>query len=199
MAALILALVAGTALASAVPRRDPLERWRPHIDEAAARFQLPPAWIEKVIRAESAGRSRLNGRPIRSRAGAMGLMQLMPATWATMRGRLKLGDDPDDPRDNILAGSAYLRLMLDRFGYPGLFGAYNLGPTGYARYLAGQRALPKETSDYLAKLVGHGPPIAKHVPARPREALFTFRAGSTDREADQVPPPTLFVIHSDAR
>src|SRR3546814_13425104 len=66
----------------------------------------------------------LNGRPIRSRAGAMGLMQLMPATWADMRARVGLGRNPDDPRDNILAATFCLRLMYDRFGYPGLFGAY---------------------------------------------------------------------------
>src|SRR5689334_17532186 len=62
--------------------------------------------------------------PDRSRAGAMGLMQLMPATWRAMRASLGLGQDPHDPRDNILAGTFYLRAMYDRFGYPGLFAAY---------------------------------------------------------------------------
>src|SRR3546814_2028420 len=75
--------------------------------------------------AESGGRPIWNGRPTVSHAGAMGLMQLMPATWADMRRRLGLGSDPHAPRDNILAGTLYLRLMYDRFGYPGLFGAYN--------------------------------------------------------------------------
>ncbi|GLV24727.1 hypothetical protein TomTYG45_11670 [Sphingobium sp. TomTYG45] len=69
------------------------------------------------MRAESGGQTRWNGRPIRSSAGAMGLMQLMPATWKEMRVRLGLGNDPDQPRDNILAGTFYLRLMHDRFGY----------------------------------------------------------------------------------
>ena len=53
----------------------------------------------------------LGGRPIVSRAGAIGLMQLMPGTWRDMQKMLGLGDDPNDPHDNILAGAAYLRLM----------------------------------------------------------------------------------------
>ena len=43
----------------------------------------------------------------------MGLVQLMPATWMDMRARLSLGSNPDDPRDNILAGTFFLRLMYD--------------------------------------------------------------------------------------
>ncbi|WP_079731583.1 lytic transglycosylase domain-containing protein [Novosphingobium mathurense] len=127
-------------------------RWRPYVEEASARFGVPAAWIERVIAAESGGRTSLDGRPITSRAGAMGLMQLMPGTWADMRARLGLGNDPHAPRDNILAGGLYLRLMYDRFGYPGLFGAYNAGPARYAEHLAGRRALPGETRAYLAAL-----------------------------------------------
>src|SRR3546814_3127545 len=126
--------------------------WRPYILEASARFGVPAAWIEAVMQAESGGRTRLNGRPIRSPAGAIGLMQLMPGTWAEMRVRLGLGADPDDPRDNILAGAFYLRLMYDRFGYPGLLAAYNAGPARYAEHLARRRALPRETVGYLASV-----------------------------------------------
>jgi len=43
--------------------------------------------------------------------GAMGLMQIMPNTWAGLRARHGLGADPYEPRDNILAGAAYLREM----------------------------------------------------------------------------------------
>lgn len=132
----------------------PIERWRPHIDEASARFGIPAEWIERVMRAESGGRTALGGRPITSRAGAMGLMQLMPGTWAAMRARLGLGADPHAPRDNILAGTLYLRLMYDRFGYPGLFGAYNAGPGRYAAWLAGGRSLPAETRAYVAAVAG---------------------------------------------
>lgn len=104
------------------------------------------------MRAESGGRTTLDGRPIASHAGAMGLMQLMPGTWADMRARLGLGNNPHAPRDNILAGTYYLRLMYARFGYPGLFGAYNAGPARYSAYLAGRSRLPGETRIYLATL-----------------------------------------------
>lgn len=143
------------ALAVSVPAHGrSVERWRPHIDEASARFGVPAEWIERVMQAESGGRTTLGGRPIVSRAGAMGLMQLMPGTWAAMRARLGLGTDPHAPRDNILAGTLYLRLMYDRFGYPGLFGAYNAGPGRYAAWLAGKGSLPGETRDYLAATAG---------------------------------------------
>ena len=85
--------------------------WRPYVIEASNRFGVPMTWIEAVMQAESRGRTTLNGRPIRSSAGAIGLMQLMPSTWVEMRARLGLGSDPDDPHDNILAGTFYLRLM----------------------------------------------------------------------------------------
>ena len=121
-----------------------------HIAEASARFGVPEEWIRRVIRAESGGRTLLGGRPITSRAGAMGLMQLMPRTWREMRAAHGLGTDPYDPHDNILAGTAYLRAMFDRFGYPGLFAAYNAGPKRYAEHVAIGRSLPAETIAYVA-------------------------------------------------
>src|SRR3546814_5104838 len=78
-------------LAATPAKADEVERWRPMIEEASTRFGIPTSWIERVMRAESRGLTMLNGRPIRSSAGAMGLMQLMPATWADMRARLGLG------------------------------------------------------------------------------------------------------------
>ncbi len=96
-------------------------------------------------------------------------MQIMPGTWREMRAQLGLGFDPHDPRDNILAGTAYLRAMYDRFGYPGLFGAYNAGPARYAEYLAAGRPLPDETRAYLATLGGgtREPPVPnRSAPAR---------------------------------
>lgn len=129
-----------------------VSRWHPYIDEASRRFGVPSAWVERVMRAESGGETRRYGLPIRSRAGAMGLMQLMPSTWRQMHDALMLGADPDDPRDNIFAGTFYLRLMYDRFGYPGLFAAYNAGPARYAAHLGTGAPLPSETRDYLAKV-----------------------------------------------
>jgi len=192
-----LALLAWSAPAAA----DPLARWEPHIAEASARFGVPAEWIRRVMRAESGGRTTLAGRPITSRAGAMGLMQLMPGTWHEMRLRLGLGPDPHDPRDNILAGTAYLRLMYDRFGYPGLFGAYNAGPARYARHRATGRPLPRETVGYLAVVAGSAAPAPLALPRPPAASLFALRApaasqaGSADTSGSpvQLAAPDLFV------
>lgn len=64
------------------------------------------------------------------------------------------GNDPHHPRDNIMAGTYYLRLMYDCFGCPGLFGAYNVGPARYSAYLAGRSRLPGETRAYMASVTG---------------------------------------------
>ena len=180
--------------------------WRPYIAEASGQFGVPVAWIERVMRVESGGRLRLDGRPITSPAGAMGLMQLMPATWAEMRDVYRLGRDPYDPRDNIIAGTAYLRMMHDRFGYPGMFGAYNAGPGRYAEHLATGRALPGETRAYLAAVTDSRPadqylPVMKStrtifvaLKRGDRPALREGNgAASASRDAE---PSRLFVILS---
>lgn len=117
-----------------------------HVAAAAQRFDIPAAWIRAVMHVESDGEVR-----VISPKGAIGLMQIMPATWAELRVRYRLGSDPFDPRDNILAGAAYLRELLDRYGSPGLLAAYNAGPARYEAYLAGE-PLPAETRAYVATL-----------------------------------------------
>jgi Transglycosylase SLT domain len=77
-------------------------------------------------------------------------MQIMPKTWVDLSVRYGLGIDPFDPRDNIMAGAAYLREMHDRFGSPGFLAAYNAGPECYEQHLAIGRPLPAETQAYLA-------------------------------------------------
>ena len=154
MARLSAAILAITLIAPAPVWAGPLDRWAPLIEEASLRFGVPVTWIARVMRLESGGEAMRDGRPVRSRKGAIGLMQLMPGTWAETRVQLGLGDDPDDPRDNILAGAFYLRLMYERFGYPGLFGAYNAGPARYAAWLAGRQPLPGETIGYMAAAAG---------------------------------------------
>src|SRR3546814_948782 len=81
MATLIRIALLAALIVAAPANADPVQRWRPFIAEASARFGIPAAWIERVMRAESGGRTRLHGEPITSWAGAMGLMQLMPGTW----------------------------------------------------------------------------------------------------------------------
>jgi membrane-bound lytic murein transglycosylase B len=141
--------------------------------------------------AESAGDVRAV-----SRAGAMGLMQIMPETWPELRARYRLGSNPFDPHDNILAGAAYLRELYDRYGSPGFLAAYNAGPQRYEEYLAGVRALPAETRAYvaaLAPLIGGKPledaaTIAPDPLAWTRSPLFVVRAnGGANAAASQEP------------
>ncbi|WP_424133616.1 lytic transglycosylase domain-containing protein [Roseiarcus sp.] len=84
--------------------------------------------------------------------GAMGLTQIMPKTYAGLRTRHHLGPDAYNPRDSILAGAAYLREMLDRYGSSGFLAAYNAGPARYDEHLATGRPLPPETQVYIAML-----------------------------------------------
>ena len=142
--------VAEASVAASAAAR--IARWRPWIVEASTRFQVPEAWIVAVMRAESGGRTMLNGAPITSSAGAMGLMQLMPDTYREVARTHGLGPDPHDPRDNILAGAAYLSAMRARFGYPGAFAAYNAGPARFEAHLRTGKPLPAETQAYLAGL-----------------------------------------------
>jgi len=82
----------------------------------------------------------------------MGLMQLMPGTWARQRARFALGTDPFDPRDNIMAGTSYLREMYDRYGAVGFLAAYNAGPGRYEEWRDKGRPLPLETRRYVASI-----------------------------------------------
>lgn len=138
----------GTAVSSPL-----VDRWQLEISEASHRFGIPEDWIRAVMKQESAGLVTLNGHPIRSRAGAMGLMQLMPETWLEMRNRYGLGSNPYDPRANIFAGAAYLREMYDRYGYPDLFAAYHAGPGRMDAFLGGQGRLPGATLAYVKAIV----------------------------------------------
>ncbi|MGY2844021.1 hypothetical protein ACVIWU_006104 [Bradyrhizobium sp. USDA 4509] len=159
------------------------------IDEAAQRFAIPSAWIRAVLSVESAGDVHA-----RSPKGAIGLMQIMPATWGELRKRYSLGSNPYDPHDNILAGAAYLRELLDRYGSPGMFAAYNAGPSRYEALLAGD-ALPAETQAYVAKLatlLGIELPATRTAGRRPStaETLFVAWVDLTrmrDRSAELMP------------
>ena len=117
------------------------------IAEASQRFGIPAAWIRAVMRAESFGDVRAI-----SPKGAIGLMQIMPETWASLRQRYHLGADPYDAHDNIIAGAAYLRELHNRYGIPGFLAAYNAGPARWEDHLATGRPLPAETRAYLTRL-----------------------------------------------
>ena len=162
------------------------------VAEAAQRFGIPPAWIRAVMRAESFGDVRAI-----SRAGAMGLMQIMRETWAGLRQRYGLGADPYDAHDNIIAGAAYLRELHDRYGIPGFLAAYNAGPARWEDYLATGQPLPGETRAYLARLVpivdgaaaNDTVLLAAVVKSRTNASLFAARPSSpiNDTASAQAP------------
>ncbi len=129
------------------PPGPPGDPWGPYIVEAAGTYDMPERWIREVIRAESGGKVYDTSAP-----GAMGLMQVMPQTYDELRGRYSLGDDPYEPHDNIMAGTAYLREMYDLYGSPGFLAAYNAGPARLDDYLLHHKGLPDETRNYVAKI-----------------------------------------------
>ena len=183
-----LLLLLATLLPARPAAAEPVDRWASDIAEASLRFAIPADWIQRVIRTESSGRTMAGRRPVVSRAGAMGLMQLMPATWRDMRSLLGLGADPFDPRDNILAGAAYLRLMYDRFGYPGLFAAYNAGPGRYSAYLSGRRPLPRETRAYVSSVAATAPSNGR-AGRQGGGRLFALESGPNASDRGGTPEP----------
>ncbi len=164
---------------SAIQTSDPFAAF---VSEASQLFGIPASWIRAVMRLESAGDVRSV-----SPKGAMGLMQIMPETWAGLRIRYGLGADPFDAHDNILAGAAYLRELHDRYGEPGFLAAYNAGPARYEQHLASGQPLPSETQNYVATLTPivagehiDGAVVARSITQPWTEAeLFVARSGSS--------------------
>ncbi|MBZ6378847.1 lytic transglycosylase domain-containing protein [Pacificimonas sp. ICDLI1SI03] len=193
--------VAATAQDLPAARSAAVHPYAGHVADAARRFGIPEAWIWAVMRVESGGNSRAV-----SRAGAMGLMQIMPATWTDLRARYGLGADPFDVRDNIMAGAAYLRAMHDRYGNASaMLAAYNAGPGRYDDFVSHGRPLPPETVGYLAQLTAAigtsgAAEVAVSAPPDPfawrRAALFVRTAsaaseGVSVQSDDEEPAPEL--------
>ncbi|WP_419730983.1 transglycosylase SLT domain-containing protein [Lichenicola sp.] len=158
------------------PPEDP---WRPYIRDASSRFSVPQQWIRAVIHQESGGHEYLHGQPITSGAGAMGLMQLMPATYADLQSQYNLGSDPYEPHDNIMAGTAYIHQMYQKYGAPAFLAAYNAGPQRLDDYLSNGRSLPNETINYVASI---GPNLGTEIAMSGPLASYATGAGSYSTE-----------------
>ncbi len=186
------------ALATAPAAAATAHPYAVHVTEAAQRFGIPEAWIWAVMRAES------NGDPAAvSRAGAMGLMQIMPGTWSQLTARYGLGDNPWDVRANIHAGVAYLREMVDRYrDLPTALAAYNAGPGRIDDWRQRGRPLPTETTAYVAKLAWNlgtsgiaSPAVMPAVPRAPAApswgdaALFVLRGVSAVAGSETATDP----------
>ena len=111
----------------------------------AAENDLPVEFFARVIWQES----RFNAMAVSSK-GARGIAQFMPAT-ADYRGLV----DPFDPIEALKNSASYLHDLKAQFGNLGLAAAgYNAGPGRVAAWLAGRRALPAETRNYVAIITG---------------------------------------------
>ena len=167
------AALAGQFVSSRTTRASRAADYEALITQHAEANQLNPVLVRAVIEAESA----FNPRAV-SRVGALGLMQLMPATAR------ELGVvDPFDPDDNIRGGTKYLRSLLDRFdGNVELaLAAYNAGPGAVERY----DGVPpyRETRNYVAK-IGN----------RIKDVTAITRAGSTIYRVTEITPDGREVV-----
>jgi len=128
---------------AAAPAGAPGATYRPLFEEAGARHGVPPELLEAVARAESG----FNPRAV-SRAGALGLMQIMPST---ARG---LNVDPLDPAQAVDGAARLLASHLDRFGTVELaLAAYNAGPNAVARH--GGIPPYSETRTYVQRVMSY--------------------------------------------
>jgi len=180
----IMALAAGTA-GIAVPAVSQVPRGAnaciAHAPEAATRSGLPRDIIERVMMAESGGDDHAI-----SPKGAMGCMQIMPATWAMLTARYALGSNPYDARASMIAGSLYLAELARRHGFPGAYAAYNAGEARWLRHRDSGEPLPAVTVAYMARL-DRGARSASVEAPRPRwqeAGLFLVREG--DRPAQDA-------------
>ena len=157
------------------------------IEEHAAAHDVNPALVRAVIQAESAFNPRA-----RSHKGAMGLMQLMPATAAELGVR-----DPYDPRENIRAGVAYLKQLLMKYADEALaLAAYNAGPAAVARY--GTIPPYRETRNYVEKIRK----ATDAVPSGPRTRIYRIVElvdGNEVVRYSDVPAPGGQLVKSAAR
>jgi hypothetical protein len=136
---------AGSGYEERKPDPDRMRLFEPHIREAAQLYQLPEAFIRAIVMVES------NFFPDAvSQDGAIGLMQLMPGTAEKM-GVL----DAFDPRQNVLGGTRYLRVLANRFNGDLVLtvAAYNAGEGAIKRY----NGVPpyQETRRYVKRVLHH--------------------------------------------
>jgi soluble lytic murein transglycosylase-like protein len=137
----------------------PQPHYEPLIRQHASQHGVRPELVRAVIQVESA----FNARAV-SPKGAMGLMQLMPAT-ARRFGVI----DPFNPAENIRAGVSYLRQLLERYDHDEqlALAAYNAGPAAVEKY--GSKVPPyKETQNYVRKITG----IRGNTPAAPGVRIY---------------------------
>lgn len=152
-----------TAQSGKAPRK--LQTYSPLIEKAARKYNVDPNLVAGLIKQESG----FNPNAV-SKAGAMGLMQLMPGTARSLGVR-----DPMNAEQNIDGGTKYLRQMLDKFGgdVKLALAAYNAGPGAVAKY--GNKIPPyRETQHYVKAVTANAESIRTafaFIPSRPKTGL----------------------------
>jgi len=189
--------IAGSASPSPGAAPEPVmsNRCDVYVPEAARRSGLSEDVVMRVMRAESGGKSR-----IVSVKGAIGCMQIMPATWTYLTARYNLGADPYDARMNMIGGAMYLAELAARYGWPGALSAYNAGPGRYQRYVQGGVPLPAETIAYTARLGRNAedPPATASAP-RWQEARLFMKRPTVEGAAVLPPTPTPSTANVEVR
>ncbi|MBP0494686.1 lytic transglycosylase domain-containing protein [Roseomonas indoligenes] len=181
-------------IASYDPPGPPSDPWGPYIREASNRFDVPERWIREVMRQESGGRLTAT-----SRVGAMGLLQLMPGTYAELNAKHGFGDDPYHPWANLMAGTAYIREMYDLYGSPGFLAAYNGGPKRLENYLWAGGRMPDETRNYVARI---GPRLSGEPRRRAPEEVYAaadIGFNPPSRRSSGADPATMLAIREQRR
>ena len=146
------------------------QRYKAEIAEASRAFGVPESLVRAVIKTESGYKRRAV-----SRAGAVGLMQLMPSTarWAAaLLGDPSLADDLTDPKANITLGTAYLGHLLRKYSLPDALAAYNAGEGNLLKWKTeAQAEYPfPETRNYVQKVLSAEKVYRRlRGPTRPKE------------------------------
>jgi soluble lytic murein transglycosylase len=154
-------------------------RYQKEIQEASQRYGVDSALVEAVIRVESA----FDPWAV-SRKGAMGLMQLMPATASVLGVR-----DAFNPKQNIDGGVRHLRGLIDRFSgnIPLVLAAYNAGEEP-VRWYRGIPPFP-ETQAYVRRIMqlygGHGA-----APVAPAQFIYRYEDSQGTVTYTNIPPPS---------
>ena len=129
-------------------------KYKSHIREAAAAYNIDASLIAGIIRAESSFKSSAV-----SPKGAIGLMQIMPPTAEFVAKKMgKTGYDLFDPKDNINMGTFYLRYLIEKFGdLRTALIAYNAGEGNVTKWLDGASKLSTspfpETNTYVERVL----------------------------------------------
>lgn len=138
--------------------------WVPVINQTESALGIPSNLLARMAYEESHFRADIITGAVASSAGAQGILQLEPASFPALR--LTPPYSVQDTEQQISAAGAYLAQLYQSFqDWSQAVGAYNMGPTAMTQALAGTRAVPSETSTYVAQIFADVPVAQINIPA----------------------------------